>query len=201
MHRIQFTTFLKLLAQTTQEKSRSYRRYDDGGGHDFYHSLKRAARDLTILERPFEKAAKRMEMLSAGPERERNIEAFQHFNGWLGKRKGSFFSPPDGLFKSPSGNLGVILKPEFGQVQKNKRQVVALWCTRGVKLTPTVAGVGIYMMQSKLKVGEYADCEFCVLDLVETRLWGPASIPNHAHALMSVEFAVADEFFKQDDAA
>lgn len=201
MHRVQLTTFLKLLAQSTQEKSKSYRKYDDGGGHDFYHSFKSAARDLTVRGREFDEASKRMDALSPGPERERNLEALQNFKCWLEKRNGSFFHPPEGLFESPSGNLGVILKPEFGQVYKKKRQVIALWCTRGVKLTPTAAGVGIYMMQSKLKVGEYADCEFCILDLVEMRLLGPANIPNYVHGLLSIEFAVADGFFKQDDAA
>lgn len=202
MHRIQLTTFLKLLLQTTQEKARSYRRYDEPGGYDFYQSFKRSAEGLTIKGRSLERAARSIQTLNNPVERQHNLAALEGLHRWLGKSR-MCFEPPSGIYRSPSKTLGIMLKPELARSMRGERQVIAVWNTKDVAMNRTVAGVGIFMMQSKLKTGSFADCSFHLLDLTDGngRLYGPASIPNHAHALLAAEFAVADELLKHDDAA
>lgn len=202
MHRIQLTTFLKLLLQTTQEKARSYRRYDEPGGYDFYQSFKRAVRTLTLEGRSADRAAQPISSLSNLTERQHNLAALDGLDRWLGNRR-SFFEPPRGLYKSPSKTLSVLLKPEVGRIIRGERQVIAVWNTKEVEMNRTVAGVGVLMMHSRLRSGALSDCTFHLLDLTDGngRLYGTGSIPNHAHALLAAEFAVADELLKQDDAA
>lgn len=200
MHRIHFTTFLKLLSQTTQEKARSYRRYDEPGGYDFYQSFKRGAEGITTKGETLERASGAIEALSNLVEREHNRSALASLATWLGARN-TFFDPPRGFYRSPSKTLTVVLKPEICRSHKERRQVIAAWNTKDVALTPTVAGVGIYMLRTKLARGEYVDCSFHVLDLVRGKLYGPASIPNHVESLLGAEFAVADQLLGQDEAA
>ncbi len=200
MHHIQFTTFLKLLSQTTQEKARSYRRYDEPGGYDFYQSFKRGAEGITIKGEALDRAAHSIEALSNPVERVHNRAALTALVDWLGARN-TFFEPPRGVYRSPSKALTVSLKPEVCRTHKGRRQVIAVWNTKDVILTPTVAGVGIYMLRSKLARGDYADCTFHVLDLVRGKLYGPASIPNHVDSLLAAEFAVADQLLGHDEAA
>lgn len=200
MHRIQFTTFLKLLSQTTHQKTRSYRRYDEAGGYDYYQSFKRAAERLTVKGEPLKRALRVVEALVNESERDNNSAAVAALAEWLGPRN-TFFQPPKSVYQSPSKVLTVILKPEVCRSHKGRRQVIAVWNTRDVPLNPSVAGVGVHMLQEKLGHGEFADCTFHVLDMVRGRLYGPGSIPNDVHSMLAVEFAIADRLLSEDDAA
>lgn len=200
MHRIQFTTFLKLLSQTTHQKARSYRRYDEPGGYDYYQSFKRVIEKFTVKGEPLERALRVVEALGNEGERGNNRAAVEALAKWLGPRN-TFFAPPKGIYQSPSKVLTVILKPEVCRSHKGQRQVIAVWNTKDASLTPSVAGVGAHIMREKLGHGEFAGCTFHVLDMVRSRLYGPASIPNDVHAMLAVEFAIADRLLSEDDAA
>jgi hypothetical protein len=201
MPAILLPTFLKFLLQSTPDKARDFRRYSQPGGYDFYHSLKKAAHSMTVLGKGLEHASLRVLAMSNDSERAHNIEALQRLDEWLKKRKGEFFEPPKGLWRSPNKVLTVKLHPEFGLVHKGNRMVIALWNTKDPKLTPTAAGTGVYMMQTQMKTGAFADCAFHVLDLRERRLFGPPSIPNHAPSLLAAEFVLAEKLLEEDEAA
>jgi len=201
MPAILLPTFLKLLLQSTPEKARDFRRYTRPGGYDFYHSLKKAAHSMTVRGKGLERASLEVLAISNDSERAHNIEALQRLGEWLKNRRGEFFEPPKALCRSPNKVLTVKLHPEFGLVHKNARMVIALWNTKEPKLTPTAAGIGIYMMQTQMKAGLFTDCTFHVLDLRENRLFGPASVPNHAASLLAAEFVLAEKLLEQDEAA
>lgn len=194
-------TFLKSLLQPTTEKARDYRRYSRPGGYDYYQSLKRAAQTRTVQGRTLELAAAQIATIGNAAERQHNLEALHRLDEWLKRRKGHFFVPPSGLMRSPNKILTVKLSPEFGVELKDKRMAVALWSTKDPKLTPTAAGIGVYMMQSVLKLGPFSDCTFHVLDLRENRLYGAASIPNQAAGMLSAEFILAEALLADDEAA
>jgi hypothetical protein len=201
MPSILLPTFLKFLLQPTPEKARDFRRYSQPGGYDYYHSLKKAAHALTIGQKGLETASSQIHKLSSELERTHNLEALVRLDEWLQKRKGIFFEPPQAVYKSPNKILTVKLQPEFGLVHKNKRLVIALWNTKEPKLTPTAAGIGIYMMQTQMKLGPFSDCAFHVLDLRENRLFGPPSVPNNAPSLLAAEFVLAEKLLEDDEAA
>jgi hypothetical protein len=201
MPTILLPTFLKFLLQPTIEKARDFRRYSQPGGYDFYHSLKKAAHSMTVLGKRLDHASLQVLAMSNDWERAHNVEALRRLDGWLKKRKGDFFEPPKGLWRSPNKVLTVTLRPEFGLVHKDKRKVIALWNTKDPQLTPTAAGIGIYMMQTRMKLGAFADCSFHVLDLREGRLYGPASISNHASSVLAAELALAEKLLEEEDAA
>ncbi len=203
MHRIQFNTFLKLLSQPTHEKTRSYRRYEEPGGHDYYHPFKRAARKMTSGGKALEDVLRIADRVGPPWQREDNAAMTQELDLWLKKEKSNgFFTPPEGHFKSPNGVLSVILNPEVGRILKGRRQLIAVWTTKGVKLSQTAAGVGVHMMETKLKSRrDFKDCDCYVLDLLAPRLYGHGSVPNNPESYLAAEFAVAEMLLKQDDAA
>jgi hypothetical protein len=53
----ELTTFLKSFASSTHQKARQYGRYDEPGGYDFYHSLKKAALRRTVGGHSLQNAA------------------------------------------------------------------------------------------------------------------------------------------------
>jgi len=201
MPAILLPTFLKFLLQSTPDKARDFRRYGRPGGYDFYHSLKKAAHSMTVRGKGLDRASQEVLARSNDSERAHNIEALQRLAEWLKKRKGEFFEPPQGLYRSPNNVLSIKLHPEFGLAHKDKRMVIALWNTKEPKLTPTAAGIGVYMMRTQMKAGPFTDCTFHVLDLRETRLYGPASIPNQAHSLLAAELMLAEKLLEDDEAA
>lgn len=201
MPTILLPTFLKFLLLPTPDKARDFRRYSQPGGYDFYQSLKKAATARTVHGQTLARASTHVLIMSNDSERSHNIEALEVLDRWLTKRKPVFFEPPTGLVRSPTDVVRVKLRPEFGMVHKGRRMVVALWNTKEPRLTRTAADLGVYMMQSKLCCGEFADCSFHVLDLREARLFGPAAIPNNAKTLLAAEFTLAEKLLEDEEAA
>jgi len=198
---IAFTTFLKCLGQTTPEKARQYARYQEPGGYDYYRPLKGAAGSVTWGGKEVDDVAAGIQKLSSNSERLHNTEGLKRLTAWLQKRPKDYFEPPKAIYKSPSGTLSIKVNPEFGITLGAKKMICAVWYTREPKLTGFAAGVGVYMMNAKLRYGNYSDCSFHILDLRANRLYGANSVPNDAEEMLKLEFAVADQLLIQTSAA
>jgi hypothetical protein len=78
----------------------------------------------------------------------------------------------------------------------NQDRLVLLWGAKGSSLTKTVAGVGIYLLEKHLCVGEFADCKAAILD-VRKRELNVADLHRPSYqAMVASEFAWLDSFFE-----
>jgi hypothetical protein len=197
---IALTTFLKCLELSTQEKLRQYALYDQPGGYDFYTHLKRNASAVSSGSKRWDGAQAAIDRISAGPERKHNKSALEALRRWVERRNAKLFEPPEGLVRSPNKLLTVRLSPELGVEFKGTRHVVALWPTQNTVLSRRVAGIGVMLLQEELAGGEFADCEFNVLDLRANRIYGSKAITKDAGRLLALEFKIAEELIRKDAA-
>jgi hypothetical protein len=195
MPTISLTSFLKILTKGTPQKVREYSRYLTPGGYDFYWQLKEAAHALTVGGESYADCAKPME--DSPRDVVHNLECLKSLSKWLDKQKVTeFFSAPAGSCSSPAGFVTIKLEPEFGAVTNDQRRIVQLWNSKGNNLTRTAAGVGIYLLEKHLCVGDFADCKGGILDLRKRELFLADALPANIEAMVTSEFAWLDNFFK-----
>jgi hypothetical protein len=198
---IAFTTFLKCLASSTQEKLRQYALYDQPGGYDFYTQLKRNASAVSSGSKRWDSAQAAIDSIAGDAERKHNRSAMTALRHWVERRNATLFDPPEGLARSPNRGLTVRLNPELGVEFKGSRHVVALWATKKPPLSTRVAGVGVKLLQDALAHGEFADCQFNVLDLRANRIYGSKAIGKDTARLLALEFKIAEDLLRKDAAA
>jgi hypothetical protein len=197
MPTISLTSFLRILTKGTPQKVKEYGRYLTPGGYNFYWRLKEAAHCLTVGGDSFADCAKSVEEVSNEVERECNLKALKSLHKWISKHKVTeFFDPPAGSCSSPGGCVTIKLEPEFGAVMNGQRRIVQLWNSKLANLNRNAAGVGIYLLQKHLCVGEFANCKSGILDLRKGELFLADALPSHIEAMVASEFAWLDGFFK-----
>jgi hypothetical protein len=91
----------------------------------------------------------------------------------------------------------IKLEPEFGAVMKDQHRVVQLWNAKTSNLSRTVAGVGIYLLEKHLCVGDWAHCKAGILDLRKGAMYTADALPRNVEAMATSEFAWLDGFFEQ----
>lgn len=198
MPTISLTSFMKILTKGTPQKVQEYSKYLTPGGYDFYWQLKEAARAFTVGGESFADCAKPIEESPRDVERKHNLDCLKALHKWRDKHKPeSFFSAPAAAHSSPAGLVTIKLEPEFGVVLGGQHRIVQLWNAKGSNLTRTVAGVGIYLLQKNLCVGESAHCKAGILDLRKGELYVADALPANVEAMVASEFAWLDGFFKQ----
>jgi hypothetical protein len=197
MPTISITSFLKILTKGTPQKVREYSRYLSPGGYDFYWQLKEAAHAFTVGGESFADCAKPIEESTRDVERKHNLECLKSLRKWLDKNKlTEFFDPPVGSCSSPGGLVTVRLEPEFGTVLNGQHRIVQLWNCKGTNLSRNVAGVGIYLLEKHLCIGDFAHCKAGILDLRRRELFAADALPPNIEAMVTSEFAWLDGFFK-----
>jgi hypothetical protein len=198
MPTIALTSFMKILTKGTPQKVQEYSKYLTPGGYDFYWQLKDAAHAFTVGGGSFADCAKPIEDSTRDVERKHNLDCLKALRKWLDREQPeSFFDAPAAVHSSPAGLVTIKLEPEFGMVSKGQRRLVQLWNAKGSNLTRTVAGVGIYLLQTNLCVGEFAECKAGILDLRKKELYVADAFPANVEAMVTSEFAWLDGFFKQ----
>jgi hypothetical protein len=202
MPSISLTSFMKILTKGTPQKVQEYSKYLTPGGYDFYWQLKEAAHAFTVGGASFADCAKPIEQSTREVERKHNLDCLKALRKWIDKYKPeNFFGPPAANYSSPARHVAIKLEPEFGAVMNGQRRIVQLWNAKGSSLTRTVAGVGIYLLQKNLCVGDLADCKAGILDLRKRELYVADVLPANVEAMVTSEFAWLDGFFKQYDKA
>jgi hypothetical protein len=148
------------LTKGTPQKVQQYSRYLAPGGYDFYWQLKEAAHSLTVGGENYADCAKPIKESQRDVERKHNLDCLMPLSKWLDKQKVTkFFDPPVGSCSSPAGFVTIKLEPEFGVIRNDQRRIVQLWNCKGSNLTRTAAGVGIYVLERYLCLGDFADCK------------------------------------------
>lgn len=201
MPKIALSSFLKIVGLGTPQKAREYAKYLSPGGYDFYWQLKEAAHALTIEGQPFDRCVQPINQIKRDAERKHNHDGLKALNAWISGRGYTFFTPPQGSCSSPKKLLTVKLEPEFGYYVEGKRRIVYLWSSKTTELKSTIAGIGIYLMQRHLAVGEYQDCACTMLDIRKSQLFVSDKLPSQIPLMVSSEFAWADNFFEQQEQA
>jgi hypothetical protein len=197
MPTISLTSFLKILTKGTPQKVQEYSKYLTPGGYDFYWQLKEAAHALTVGGESYPDCAKPIEEINRDVERKHNLEGLKSLSKWLNKHQpAAFFGCPVSSCSSPGGFVTIKLEPEFGTVMNGQRRIVQIWNSKGSNLTRTVAGVGIYLLQKHLCVGDFADCKGGILDLRRRELFLSDALPANVESMVTSEFAWLDGFFK-----
>jgi len=198
MTTISLTAFLKILTKGTPQKVREYGRYLTPGGYAFYWQLKEAAHALTVGGESFADCAKPIEESAREVERKHNLDGLKSLRKWVEKNAlTEFFGAPAGACSSPGGFVSIKLEPEFGIVSKGQHRIVQLWNSKGSNLTRTVAGVGIFLLEKNLCVGDFAHCKAGILDLRKREIYVTDALPANIEAMVQSEFAWLDGFFKQ----
>ncbi len=83
-------------------------------------------------------------------------------------------------------------------MEKNgRRQSIQIWNSKGAELKPITAGIGVYLLQHHLALGEFGDCSAAILDLRKGKLFVADAIPRQIPAMVSSEFAWVDIFFHE----
>jgi hypothetical protein len=196
MPSISLTSFLKILTKGTPQKVQEYSKYLSPGGYDFYWPLKEAAHALTAGGESYRDCAKSIEDIPREVERKHNLDGLKALYKWLQKNGVTeFFVGPAGSCSSPGGHLTIKLEPEFGFVKNGQRRLAQLWNSKGANLTRTAAGVGIFLLESHLAVGEFADCKAGILDLRKRDLLVYDAVPRNVQAMVTSELAWVDSFF------
>jgi hypothetical protein len=203
MPTISLTSFLKILTKGTPQKVREYSKYLTPGGYDFYWRLKEAAHALTVGGDSFTDCAKSIEEINGDVERKHNLDGLKSLSKWINKNKPTeFFVAPTDICSSPGGLVKIKLEPEFGMVMKGQRRLVQVWNSKGSNLTRTAAGVGIFLLQKHLCLGDFAECKGGILDLRRRELFVSDALPSNIAAMVTSELAWLDGFFKaQSEAA
>ena len=196
MPTISLTSFLKILTKGTPQKVSEYSKYLTPGGYDFYWQLKQAAHSLTVGGESFAECAKSINEITRDVERKHNLDGLKSLSKWLAKNNiAQCFSPPVGSASSPGKFVTIKLEPEFGAVMDGKRRLIQLWNSKGSNLSRVVAGVGIYLIQKTICVGDFADCKGGILDLRKRELYVADALPTNVEAMIASEFAWLDGFF------
>jgi hypothetical protein len=194
---ISLTSFLKILTKGTPQKVQEYGKYLTPGGYDFYWQLKEAAHALTVGGESYSDCAKGIEEINRDVERKHNLDGLKSLSKWLTKNDlAQFFEAPTGVTSSPRGRVSVKLEPEFGTVMNGQRRIIQVWNSKGSNLTRTAAGVGIFLLERHLCVGDFADCKGGILDLRRRELFGADALPATIAAMVASEFAWLDGFFE-----
>jgi len=199
MPTVSLTSYLKILTKGTPQKVREYSKYLEPGGYDFYWSLKDAVHSYTVGGMSFADCASIIQDIPREIERKHNLAGLQSLSKWLTKHGvANFFEPPVTNCSSPEGHLTVKLEPEFGFIPTSgQRRIVQMWNSKSANLTRDAVGVGIYLMQKHLCVGECTDCAAGILDLRKRHLFVADSFPTRVEAMVTTEFAWADSFFRE----
>lgn len=192
MVRVALTTFLKCMLLPTTEKARQYGRYSSPGGYDFYKSLKRGAASVTHGGKLAQDVRDNISLLKNITERDHNLLGFDRLQDWLKKSSGEYFSPDHATVSSPDGRLVIRIEPEIGQKISGSERIISIWNTQKPKISPTVAGIGVYLMSKSLAKKSQTDTQFCILDVRSGKLFGMENIPNDAELLSRTELAIAD---------
>jgi hypothetical protein len=202
MPTISLTSFLKILTKGTPQKVQEYSKYLTPGGYDFYWRLKETAHALTVGGESFADCAKSIAEINGDVERKHNLDGLKSLAEWINKHKPTeFFGAPGDFCASPAGLVKIRLEPEFGMVMNGQRRIVQLWNSKGSNLTRTAAGVGIYLLQKHLCIGDFADCKGGILDLRRRELFVSDALPANIEAMVTSEFAWLDGFFKTESEA
>ncbi len=197
MPTISLTSFLKILTKGTPQKVKEYSKYLTPGGYNFYWRLKEAAHSMTVGGESFADCAKSIEEIANEVERKCNLDGLKSLRKWIEKNKVTeFFDSPAGTCSTPGGFVTIKLEPEFGTVFIGQRRVVQIWNSKNSSLSKTVAGVGIYLLEKHLCVGDFADCKGGILDLRKRELLVADALPANVEAMVTSEFAWLDSFFK-----
>jgi hypothetical protein len=197
MQTISLPSFMRILTKGTPQKVSEYGRYLTPGGYDFYWRLKEAARAVTVDGDSYVKWAKQIAKSAREAERKHNLEGLKSLQSWTEKSKPeAFFDAPTGSCCSPEAFVTIKLEPEFGTVINGQHRIVQLWRSTGTRLTRTVAGVGIYLLQKHLCKDAFKDCKAGMLDLRKGELYLADALPPTIEAMVTSEFAWLDSFFK-----
>ena len=186
-----FTTFLKICARKTLGKIGELRTFMQPGGYDFYKVFKKLAVARAEGAIDLAKAKIVVEKIKQTPERTHTLEAITKFDKWCSGKKLKCKTPPQAMFKSPSGLLKIRLTPELAFVNESgETYVLYLWNLSTPELKNELAGEGLRLLVRELKPnGKY---KLGIFDLrknviVPETVIKPASDKQLTYDLMLIE--------------
>jgi hypothetical protein len=193
---ISLTSFLNILTKGSPQKLSGYSKYLTPGGYDYYWQLKKAAHALTVGGESFEACASPIENCGREPGGKHNLDNLKSLKKWIDKEKpDNFFQSPSALITSAAAHFSIKLEPEFGMHFKQKDRLVLLWSAKAT-LTKTAAGVGLYLLEKHLCVGDFVDCKAGILDVRKRELLVAEKHRPSYQAMVASEFAWLDSFFE-----
>ena len=83
-----FSTFLKLLTQSTGDKIRDLSKYSQAGGFDYYRTSREGVASLCSDSKPLELVLMKIKAMAPENAVDRNIEIAEHCSNWLKKQSG-----------------------------------------------------------------------------------------------------------------
>lgn len=177
MPRMNLTTFLANDSSDSVTKASKMAKYADApGGADYYWGLKHAARKIFLEGEPYDQAVSVMINMTVDHQRRDNQSALRELHSWKLANPGDPLEPPTGQIAGPAGELIIKLEPAFAIERNGKREAYVLWTYKDLRLTRAVAGMGILLLEQGLQVGEFADWQFYILDVVTKKRFGHSAI-------------------------
>lgn len=143
-----FSTFMKLLTQTTGERIRDIEKYAKPGGFDYWRSSRDGLVQHSAHGRDRSRVVADIEANPAENTVENNKVVFESCADWLAKQSQQRFAPNRGVWPSPNGVFSVHIEPEIGIEKRNgEKQVIAVYPRKEPRLTRDIGGAGVLLLR------------------------------------------------------
>ncbi|MGN6771814.1 MAG: hypothetical protein ACTHJQ_18490 [Rhizobiaceae bacterium] len=187
-----FSTFLKLLTQSTGDKIRDLSGYAQSGGFDFYRSSRDGVAEICAKSTSISTVIAKVKAIAPPNGIERNVEIVEHCSNWLSKQKGTGSKPKRSVWASPQKVFSVLIEPEILISSNAGLRVLAVYPRIEPRINRDQAGAGIIILKKAYK-GDGTE-KFGILDAyAEKAFWSPTnasqSILEHEVAMIENELS------------
>ncbi len=190
---IHFATFLKLIAQNTQDRIKSISKYDEPGGFDFWGPMRSAVSRYAVEGISQETALNEIERNSGAGNQQYCSTAFETVATWVNNQGGSKHSVSHGIWTSPLETFRVKIEPEFQVISSRANKTVAVYPNKAPLMTRDVAGAGIIFMREHYGIGYNGD--FSVYDVQNRRCH--SAMGNVSEQLLRASITDIDSHFER----